>query len=170
MLDFAINYEEQLQPILRKTTADPKNRYWNPGLYNDLVLELEKNTWNKLQMVSVDDKGNIKGYLKASFHQDIRAAVGLQVINLGTPLNRTFSKDFNTFIDNLFFMYGMNKINFAVLIGNPAEKMYDKFIKKYGGCVVGIHKDDNILLDGTLCDSKSYEIMRREYKQSRRNI
>jgi RimJ/RimL family protein N-acetyltransferase len=71
---------------------------------------------------------------------------------------------FIVFITDLFNKNGFNKINFCVAIGNPAEKMYDKIVRKYGGKIVGIFKNDVRLWDGKIYDTKHYEILKEEFK------
>ena len=41
--------------------------------------------------------------------------------------------------------------------------MYDKYIEKYGGRIVGIFKEDVRLYDGEYYDHKYYEIFREEF-------
>jgi hypothetical protein len=45
------------------------------------------------------------------------------------------------------------------VVGNPAERMYDKFIEKYNGRVVGIKKNEVKLVDGKFYGLKLYEII-----------
>jgi hypothetical protein len=44
--------------------------------------------------------------------------------------------------------------------------MYDKFIKKYNGRVVGISKESVRLTDGEFYDVKEYEILKDKYIQT----
>jgi len=48
-------------------------------------------------------------------------------------------------------------------MGNPIEKMYDKYINKYGGRIIGINKQSTKLQDGNYYDVKYYEIFRDDY-------
>lgn len=52
----------------------------------------------------------------------------------------------------------MKPSTFRVVIGNHIEKMYDKYIEKYGGRIIGVRKDEVRLIDGKL-----YEITKDEY-------
>ena len=63
----------------------------------------------------------------------------------------------------LFEKFNFYKIEFGVVVGNPIEKMYDKYIQKYGGQIVGIFKSTTKLQDGEFADMKYYEIFRDEY-------
>ena len=45
--------------------------------------------------------------------------------------------------------------------------MYDKFISKYGGRIVGIKQKDTMLFDGKLYDTKMYEIFTEDYLKNK---
>lgn len=47
---------------------------------------------------------------------------------------------------------------------SPADKMYRKFIKRYGGRIVGIEKRAGILEDGKYYDGVLYELLREDMK------
>ena len=69
--------------------------------------------------------------------------------------------------------YNFRKLNFYVIAGNPAEKAYDKMIKRYGGRVVGYRRKNTRLFDGKYYDEKLYEVMREDYfrkKETRNRI
>jgi hypothetical protein len=40
---------------------------------------------------------------------------------------------------------------------------YDRLVKKFGGRVVGVYKDDCLLIDNKYYDYKTYEIFKDEY-------
>ena len=70
-------------------------------------------------------------------------------------------------ITDIFEKYNFRKLNFAVVIGTPVEKHYDRLIKRYGGRIVGVRKQNCRLIDGKYYDEKLYEIMRDDYFESR---
>lgn len=113
-------------------------------------------------MVSVDKEDNIHGYVCAYIERECNKVCGLAAINF-YDLNFTFSKDFYIFLTDLFNKYKFNKIEWCVVIGNPAEKMYDRIVKKYGGNIVGVKHQSTILHDGILYDEKFYELFREDY-------
>ena len=59
--------------------------------------------------------------------------------------------------------YNFRKIEFTVIVGNPIEKMFDKYIGKYGGRIVGIGKESVKLPDNLFYDSKLYEIFKVDF-------
>lgn len=120
-------------------------------------------SWNKLQFVSIDKNDNVIGYLTAYLERSMDKVTGIAAINF-KDVNVTFSKDFYKFLTDLFDIHKFNKIEWQVVIGNPAEKMYDKIINKYGGRVVGIEHESTKFDDGKYYDVKEYEILRRDYE------
>ena len=51
-------------------------------------------------------------------------------------------------------------MSFVCVVGNPAERLYDKVIEKYHGRVVGVKKQEALLQDGQFYDLKLYEIVK----------
>ena len=81
-------------------------------------------------MVSVDNQDNVIGFLRASIIRTSEKVSSLGIINFYDK-NLTFSRDLYQFLKELFEKYNFRKIEFNVVIGNPIEKMYDKYIDKY---------------------------------------
>lgn len=162
ILKIAYPYQDKLNKVWQSIVYQDKYKYYNNGNYWYYKIELNDSSWEKIQMVSVDKNDNIIGYLTASICRPCNLVSGIGAINF-CDLNLTFSKDFYTFLMELFTKHNFNKIEWSVVIGNPAEKMYDKIIDKYGGRVVGIRHESTVLQDGTYCDEKEYELFKRDY-------
>ena len=79
--------------------------------------------------------------------------------------NVTFSRDLYIFLTDLFNKFNFRKIEFTVVIGNPAEVMYDRIMDKYGGSIVGIKKLSTKLIDGKYYDVKMYEIFKDDFNK-----
>lgn len=163
MLDFAIAHKEELEDCMRKSILRPENKYYFVG-YADLEMNLSKSTWEGLQMVSLGIDGSVSGYIGVSFDRANMVAYGLSAINFKNKCDITFSKDFYSFLQ-MVFQTDIRKLRFFMTVGNPVEKMYDKFIAKYGGRIVGTYEKEVALLDGTVCDEKIYEIMKSDYEK-----
>jgi hypothetical protein len=160
MLELAAKYENELQIKFADAFMDVKNLFYFGGGYTD-KYKASETTWNKHEFVSLVD-GKVVGYLSYSINQRTNSADGMCAINFGSK-NPTFSKDFMQFLKNIFEKYHFRKLSFGVYIGNPAEKMYDRYIKKFGGHIVGVEKESNMLIDGNFYDYKMYEIFRTDY-------
>ena len=143
-----------------------KYKYYNNNNYWNYEIELKKDSWNQVEMVSVDKNDKVIGYLCAYFERSSNKVSGIAAINF-EDVSITFSKDFYKFLINLFEVHNANKIEWTVVVGNPAEKLYDKLINRFGGMIVGINHDTTILGDGKLYDMKEYEMFKRDYERSK---
>ncbi|HEX2986087.1 MAG TPA: GNAT family protein [Caproiciproducens sp.] len=160
MLDLAAKYESELQMSFADAFMNPKNLFYFGGGYSD-KYKASETTWNKHEFVSIKD-GKVLGYLSYNINQRTNSADGMCAINFGAK-NLTFSNDFMQFLKDIFDRFKFRKLSFGVYIGNPAEKMYDRYIKKFGGRIVGISKGSDRLTDGNYYDYKMYEIFRDDY-------
>lgn len=160
-LKFAVDHEHKLSLLMRKAMMDEKYKYYFYSSYFRYDTDIPRDSWNHLQMVSVKND-EIIGLLGAYIDRETRNVTDLYAINFH-DINYTFSKDFRSFLTDLFDKFYFNKISFKVIKGNEAEKMYDKYIEKYNGRVVGYRKNEVMLLDGKYYDDKIYEITRNEY-------
>lgn len=160
MLDLAIKHEPELQTLFADAFLDTRNRFYFGGGYSD-KYKADESTWNKHEFVSVKNN-KVIGYLSYNIDRRTNSANSLVAINFGER-NLTFSRDFRQFLSDIFEKYGFRKLTFGVFIGNPAEKMYDRYIRKFGGRIVGINKEAGLLIDGKFYDYKEYEIFRNDY-------
>lgn len=62
MLALAQDYIEELIKKERKTWEDTKYWYYNASSYMQ-PIEIDKNTWERMQLVSLNDSGEVIGYL-----------------------------------------------------------------------------------------------------------
>lgn len=162
MLDVAIRYQEQLTDKFRSVWLKEKYKYWAGSTYFD-DWEPIKNTWVDHQFVSIRN-GEIIGYIGYSINRaDGDVAHELNIVNFEEKPSITFSLDLGQALTDIFEKYNLRKLNFYVIVGNPAEKAYDKMIERYGGRVVGYRRKNKRLFDGKYYDDKLYEVMREDY-------
>ncbi|MDU5208011.1 MAG: hypothetical protein E6182_18810 [Clostridioides difficile] len=169
MLKLAKLYEEDLNLKFINCINNPHFKYLM-GSWSEYKIELGTNNWDYFQYVSVDRNDNIIGYLEGRVDRTANYVWGLEFVNFTQNTNLTFSKDCKAFFDLIFETYKFNKVNWCVFVGNPAEEIYDKFIERYKGRIVGVYKDDFYTYDRELCDKKAYELMRRDYLNSKNKI
>lgn len=163
MLDLAIRHQEAVREKLSEIAFDEEYMYLFSSSYRD-DIEIEANTWNKHHFVSLNDKGEVIGYFKYGIDRDALGCYGLQIVNFKKDtLSKCFGKDLEQLFKDIFFKFKFNKLKFGVIVGNPAESFYDKYIDAMGGRIVGIHNQDCKLLDGNLYDFKEYEILRENF-------
>ena len=163
LLDLAAKHEAELQIKFSDAFMDERNLFYFGGGYMD-KYKASDSTWNKHEFVSLGN-GKVMGYLSYNINQRTNSADGMCAINFEGK-NPTFSKDFMQFLKNIFEKYHFRKLSFGVYIGNPAEKMYDRYIKKFGGHIVGVEKESNMLTDGNFYDYKMYEMFHDDYMKA----
>jgi hypothetical protein len=161
MLDVAIKYKEQLNKLQYDLWFNDKYKYWNNSIYYQ-EFQINSDTWNKHQFVSVKD-GKVIGYIAYNIARETNSVYALSVINFSDN-KIIFGKDLRQALNDIFDKYRFNKIDFTVVIGNPIEETYDKMVKKYGGNIIGIKRDEAKLIDGKFYDLKLYEILADEYQ------
>lgn len=166
MLEHAKLYESQIQEKYIRTLDDPKYMYYHLNDSADMI-EFRDSDWSKLAYASVNSEGQVVGYFACYITRQARNVSDLSIVKFEE--SNVFSIDLMRFFDLLFLQRNFRKINFDVVIGNPIEKMYDKFIERYGGRIVGIKEEDTVLRDGQYYDIKMYEIKREQYCQNRTN-
>jgi hypothetical protein len=171
MLDNARKHEEKLRQLFLDVDFDLFYKYSDLSVYRE-SFKLPENTWDTNHFVSVYKELGldmiILGMIKYSINRITNSVQGLYIIRFDgnaktDPYSFIFGKDVMTAIKDIFEKYNFNKINFVVVIGNPIEKTYDKLIKRYGGRIVGVRKQDVRLIDNKLYDVKEYEILASDY-------
>ena len=171
MLKPAINYKDQLEKLksIIFDNEDKYKYYINNDYINYKIQTIEDSDWSCIQQVSVNEKNEVQGYFSANIDPPFR------ITNLGftnfyldsKKLQMSFIRDMLAFIDYLFTYRKFEKIEWCVIIGNPAERLYDKFRNEYKGRVVGIFTKSKRLIDGNIYDVKWYELMREDYESSK---
>lgn len=161
MLVPAINYTNVLKEKMNSIWFNEKYMYYNYDTYYS-ELEIDNETWNNHQFISLDKEDNIIGFIHYRVNRQTYNCYGLGIINF-TNNKITFGNDLKQAINDIFEKFNFNKLNFTVVAGNPIEKSYDKMIKKYGGRIVGIYKNEIKLINGKYYDKKLYEITRDDY-------
>jgi len=170
MLDFAFKYKEELNKLyLEKVVGNSYYDYWySTDYHRSFNLDIVDSTWDLLQNVSLVN-GKVVGYVSARIDRYIRKVDSLSMFNLyPEKFSFTFINDIRKFINNLFVVEQVTKINFCVHVGNPAERIYDKFIEKFGGRVVGYYEDDVLIMNKKLVNVKIYELKQSSYFDSQR--
>lgn len=160
MLKIASEYEAELQNRFADAFMDERYKfYFTDGWTNK--YKAADSTWAVHEFVSVQSE-NVIGYIAYSVNRRTNSASSLCAINFQGK-SVAFSKDFLQALKDIFEKYHFRKLSFGVYIGNPAEKMYDRYIQKFGGRIVGVSKADSMLSDGRFYDYKQYEIFQKDY-------
>ena len=169
MLKLAYNYSSELREAYQQIIFNDKYKYYNNGIYWEYDFSVAASSWNGLDFVSVDKDNKILGYLGAGIDRHSEKIDCLKIMNFAQKGNVTFSKDLFQFMLDLFLKFNYRKVDFSVVVGNPIEKMYDKYCLKYGGKIVGVKKENSRLQDGKYYDLKLYEIFRKDFIEKYEN-
>lgn len=161
MLRVAQEYADELKERELETWFDEKYKYYYCSRYYALK-DLEMDTRYAHHFVSVNKKGEVMGYIGYSIDRQIDSCSYLCLINF-TNDKMTFGIDAHKAIVDIFEKFKFRKLNFTVIVGNPVEKEYDKLVKKYGGRIVGVFRDNVRLIDNKYYDEKFYEITLQDY-------
>lgn len=159
MLALALQYAQSLQQEYLKAVQSPRCFYYVGGTVRDYSVKLDNNNGNKLQYVSLNKAGgSVIGYIECSLNRVTHTAFSVEAIRFTKDPEGEFSADLCRFVHMLFYRYGLKKMSWSVVVGNPAEVFYDFLVKTYP-CFreVGVFKEDVLLDDGKLYDLKFYE-------------
>lgn len=165
MLRFAYFYRKELDDLKESLVHDLRRiLYFNQACMIDFTsLPIDQTTENQIQCVSVNSNRKLCGFFGAVRNRDINGIREIYVINF-VENSIQFASDFYRFMWMLDHRYGFDKCNFSVVTGTDQEKMYDKYVAKRGGRVVGVFKNHVRLLNGEIRDVKYYEVTRDEIK------
>lgn len=165
MLEYAVKYRYELEEKFLSCMEKEKYKYFfiTSNTNEPFMLGTDKDDH---QFVSINSNGDVLGFIGWFGNRELSKASVYQAINFGDT-NMTFGVDLGKCIDDIFRKYNYELLTFCVHKGNPAEEMYDKYIKKYGGSITGISERSVILYDGTITDMKSYEIRKEDYLNSK---
>lgn len=161
MIDIALNYEEELQRKFRETWFKDKYKYYHNGVYHE-EFKLSNNTWDNHQFVVLNKQGEVTGFISYEVNRSVNCVNSLGIVNFTDDV-ASFAVALLQVIDDIFVKFNFDKLVFHVVVGNPAEKHYDRLVKRIGGRVVGTFTNDTKLTDGKLYDIKFYEVLKSDY-------
>lgn len=169
MLDLAMRHEEELKDKFSKILLDENYMYYFPFSYREIPT-IQDITFAEHQFVSVNNSGEVVGYLAYSIDRDASVVHNLNIINFNLgSLSKCFGRDLDQMFRDIFMKFNFRKLRFNVQVGNPAESFYDKYLHKIGGRVIGIMKEEDKIMNGTYCDRKMYEVFREDFIESEYN-
>jgi hypothetical protein len=163
MLEWAKKYENELKEIQIDKMFDLSFQWAWIGCERQIILPSDKTDTH--WFVSTIG-GQVIGEMGYSPDRATKKAQHIFCAHYTNDNYYTFGKDLIQMFYDIFKKFHLNKVSYSVIIGNPAEKTWDKFTKKHGGRIVGIREKDVILQDGLLYDIKDYEIMAEKFFNS----
>lgn len=163
MLKRALLYKDTLTAKFIDIWDNPEYKYiFDSYRY---VPELKDDSWDCDEFVSVNDEGEVVGFIRFYLNQQVHGVDNILMASLSTELaDRTLLlMDLQKAIHDYFWRFNYSRIEFSVHIGNKVENFYDKFVAACGGKVCGYTTASVMALDGELLDVKRYEILREQY-------
>ena len=168
MLKPALLYKEELLKKHYEHWYKPETSYYS-GLCN-WSIKIEDNNEYVRQFVSVDKNNNVIGYIAYNVDWNVRSASQFGIISYDKG-NIEFVRDLYKTIYDLFFVNNFNRVEWWCFTDNPAVRGYKKFIKRFGGNIVGTVHKSCMFSDGSLHDSYIFEILKEDViKQNSKNI
>lgn len=178
MIKIADRYVDILNDLFKEQVYfNDRYKYYNySNYYSD--INLNSSTWNNYNFVSIDNYRNIIGFISYDINRVTNNVTNLSIIKFSLDSNyysdiettMIFANDLKQILEDIFTKFKFNKLCFDVIIGNPAELHYDRLVKRYGGRIVGIKKNDVKLYDNNYYDVKLYEILRDDYIKNRYKV
>lgn len=166
MLDLAINHKEALIQLHRDIRFNEKYKFYQ-GQFEE-EFEVDTSTEKIHAFASVTTDGEVIGYISYGINRYCNNVTYIAAVNFSDN-TVTFGKDLIRAIKDIFEKFHFYKINFDVIIGNPAEKGYDKIVDLFHGRVAGTFKHQTRLFDGKIYDTKTYEITEDDYRKYKKN-
>lgn len=167
MLKNARLFEDRIKEQVALKEYDIKyqwiNYWWYTGEFN---ISKDDNGCS-FNFVSVNEKDELQGVICAEFNRAAHSVSGLWAMSFIEGGSLVFGRDLLDFFDKMFYEYNFNRIEWGCYVDNPAARGYKKFIKKYGGEIIGTRHQSSLLMDGKLHDSYIFEIMREDYVKHR---
>lgn len=178
MLENALLYKEEILAKTLKIMYDPKYKFLS-GTTGVFIpnLNVESNTDQHIfaSVLHDDDEDEINGteligYIMYYIDWPTKSACRFGMVSFSNPESQnygkmvyTFSKDMETCFKNVFTVYGLNRLEFGCIDGNPVKRTYDRLVKKYNGSIAGHCHQCCQTSDGVIRDSYTYEFMREDF-------
>lgn len=152
-------YKEEVKKKMVEKWYDPKYQYYFGGEYNE--CQIGDNAYWRRDFVHLDAKGEVDGYFAHNYNDACKSISGFCLISFsdnGTALVWDVIK----YIRNLFRIEAQ-RAEFFAFADNPAVKLYDKLICRYGGKVIG-RLTRSAYFNGKYHDSIIYEILKEDLR------
>lgn len=139
---------------------------WYFGGRNHYPMQADPDNGDERKRIfaSIEPGGKIIGCMGYCVEQETKSVWSIFAIRFPHGNKLTFGRDLRQFIDDIFVKFGFRRAVFGCVVGNPAERMYDRHIVgRMGGRVLCVERDAALDMQGNLCGFKRYEIMRDDY-------
>lgn len=158
MLEFAYFNEAELQNNYSKFLQNEKAKFALPFPLQYKIL-IDDSNLSLIQVVSKNEKNRIVGFIEAQIDRYNNFVENVFLIKFCENNSFLFVKDTIKFFSDLFIVHGFSKIVFQVIEKNPANHIFERFIKeKEVGRKVGVLKKHRKNISGDDFDVVIYEV------------
>lgn len=147
-------YREELKRKLISCWYRPKYDYYFCGDYREFSVP-DNVDWRR-DFVHLNDNGEIDGYFSYHYNEIAKSLSQFGLISF-TGASYRFLRDCREHIEKLI-SEGLHRMEWWAIADNPANKMYEHIIEKYGGTIAGRMRDCQFF-NGKYHDSVMYEII-----------
>ncbi len=135
-----------------------KDMFYVSGDMNNWIPDIDLDPYsNNFQYAIIDKNDNLIGYFAYSIDWYASNAYAFSLISFDKG-NVTVAFDVRRAIKKIINFYKIHRAEFCVVCGNPVEKHYDKFCRKYNGSKYILH-DCIKTADGEYRNKAIYEII-----------
>ena len=159
--------QNELTRLIIKAGTDPVNKwFFTDGAFTpDSQLERTPNTWMHENFVVIENK-QVLAYFEAFWNKPLNIITSFRMIFFEKDKANTIVKALFQYFEYLFISRGCNAFNWIVAEKNyHAHRIYEKFIKKYFGHMVGMRHNGQMAYNGEISDVYLYEITQEEYME-----
>lgn len=165
MLDLTIKHAEEYKKQYLNTWMKPKYMYYHYRSYYSTPT-VNDSTWEMHDFVSIHD-GKIIGNIHYQVDRVSRNVSGLGIICFEDKPSIVFGRDVIQVVSDIFEKFHFRKLSCGVVTANPIMPTYDRLITRHGGRICGIEKEEVLLVDGQYYDVKKYEILAKDWFDSK---
>ena len=135
MLDYLYKYDIS---EINKLVTNEEFPYLNFSSYKNFELFTKEPTeWNEIQKVSINSEGKILGVFEASISRNNNRVSGLCLCKFKSTFSEDdydiAREDLKLFMQDLVNLKGFTIIQWLSIVDNPATKLYDSWVERYGG-------------------------------------
>lgn len=154
MLMAAQLYKEELKRKLVECWYKPEYDYYFLGDYHEFTVP-DNTDWRR-DFVCLNSKGEITGYFSYHYNEMARSLSQFGLISF-TGNGTVLVRDCICHIEKLIGE-GLRRMEWWAVDGNPANRMYEEIIDRYGGTIAG-HMHECNYFAGKYHDSILYEVL-----------
>ena len=159
-------YENEIRHKMWEIWYDEKYQYYFGDIWRtDFSLNDRNAECPRMAFAILNEQNELIGFIGYFLNTEVQVAQQFGAVNFSDD-KISFGKALHQVIKECFLKFGVEVLEWQVIIGNPIEKSYDKLCQKFGGHIVGIRHHRVKDMSGQIRDEKIYEILREDFLKS----